>query len=365
MPEFRQDLTSGQWVIIATDRAKRPETFAGKKAQPEARLEPPSHKENCPFCMGNETMTPPEVMALGRDNGAPDTPGWRVRVVPNKFPAVEPKGAPEAEQRPGEAIFRDMSGYGVHEVLVETPEHNRHPGALDQEQMELVVESYYQRCLFMSRDRNLRFAQVFRNHGREAGASIEHPHSQLIALPIVPPVVKQELQRSYNYYLNTEGCPYCHALAEEMEYGNRLVADNRFFSAYVPYAARLPFEIWIIPKQHQSSFLEVNEQEIPGLASIMGTVLGRLSKALKDPPYNYYLHSAPLRAAGLPHYHWHIVIIPKLTTVAGFEMGSGVYINVTVPEQAAEYLREKGGKADDAWSKNLFCSGRTQSPAGR
>lgn len=358
MPEFRQDLTTGQWVIIATDRAKRPETFAAKKEE-EPRLKPPSHKENCPFCMGNETTTPPEVMALGRDNGNPDTPGWRVRVVPNKFPAVKPERDPRPRHRKDEAIFRDMPAYGIHEVLVETPVHNRHPGALDQEQMKLVVESYYQRYLFMSRDRNLRYAQIFRNHGLEAGASIEHPHSQLIALPIVPPMVTQELQRSHDYYLTTEGCPYCHALAEELEFEGRLVADNTFFSAYVPYASRLPFEIWILPKQHQSSFSEIKELEKSDLASIMGTALGRVSTTLDDPPYNYYLHSAPLRAAGLPHYHWHIVIIPKLTTVAGFEMGSGVYINVSVPEQAAEFLRGEGGKANADGSKDLFCAGRT------
>lgn len=357
MPEYRQDLTTGQWVIIATDRAKRPETFAGKKERLEARFEQPPYRENCPFCMGNETLTPPEIIALGRDSGAPDTPGWRVRVIPNKYPAVEPKGNPRPEHRPGEAIFRDMPGYGIHEVLVETPRHNLHPGSLGREQMELVVESYYQRFQHMSGDNNLRYVQIFRNHGREAGASIEHPHSQLIALPIVPPVVKQELQRSHDYYLSTEGCPYCHALAEEMEFGSRVVADNRFFSAYVPYAAHLPFEVWIMPKQHRSSFQEISKQEMSDLAEIMDRALGRLSNALDDPPYNFYLHSSPLRTSGLPYYHWHIVIIPKLTTVAGFEMGSGVFINVTVPEQAAEFLREKGGEVNGIRPKDLLCPG--------
>lgn len=292
--------------------------------------------------MGNETMTPPEVLALGRDSGLPDTPGWRIRVVPNKYPAVELQGEPGAGEGAEGGIFRAMTGYGVHEVLVETPEHNRHPGALEQQQMELVVESIYRRCLALSREPNLQYIQVYRNHGREAGASIEHPHSQLIALPFVPPLIKGELQHSRDYYEESGGCPYCHTLAEELAYGGRMVTENRFFSAYIPYVARLPFETWIIPNQHQSSFLELNGGQLPALASIMGTVLGRLAEVLRDPPYNLYLHGAPLRSPGLPYYHWHLVIVPRLATGAGFEMGSGVYINITVPEESARYLREKG-----------------------
>jgi UDPglucose--hexose-1-phosphate uridylyltransferase len=327
----------------------------------------------------------------------PDTAGWRVRVVPNKYPALEPQAPPPehpGEQQlhrksfethlrqdfnqqhlhqhphqyqsyrpaPTETLFRARPGYGVHEVLIETPEHNRHPGALSQEQMELVVRSYSLRCSALADDPNLRFIQLFRNHGREAGASIEHPHSQLIALPFVPAQVRLELERAHAYYLEHEDCPYCRLLAEERRGGARLIAENEFCSAYMPYASRYPFETLIVPRRHQSSFLEASEAELSGLAAIMGDVLGRLARALDDPSYNYYLHGAPLRLRELPHYHWHLELVPKLTTTAGFEMGSGVFINVTLPEEAARFLREKGGIENEAWRKDLLCPGPAQSP---
>ncbi|MFY9447617.1 MAG: DUF4931 domain-containing protein [Dethiobacteria bacterium] len=363
LPEFRRDIISGQWVIIAADRVKRPETFAckGKYEIDHAAL--PERMESCPFCPGNEGMTPPEVLALGRREGTPDSPGWRVRVVPNMFPAVRAGDGSAGEARPGEgAFFYREPGCGVHEVLIETTAHNRHPGSISREQMRLVVDSYYRRYQALSGNQTLRFIMIFRNHGREAGASIEHPHSQLIALPFIPGQVRMELEGAHEYYLNRRECPYCRLLEEERRSGIRMVAENSFFSAYMPFASRYPFETWLLPRRHQSSFLDMEEKEREALAALLNEVLGRLSLVLDDPPYNFYLHSAPLRLAALPHYHWHLELIPKLTATAAFEMGAGVFINVVVPEEAAAFLRNKGGDSIESRGEGILCPGLAQSP---
>lgn len=362
MTEFRQDVISGQWVIIATGRARRPENYACKKADADSCGQLPGYVENCPFCAGNESQTPPEVMAIGRSDGRPpDSDGWRVRVVPNKYPALhqDRDRLPPARELSGskDVLYYGMPGYGVHEVLIEAPEHNRHPGTLSEEQMKLVVESYYLSFSRLSEDRQLRFIQLFRNHGRAAGATIEHPHSQLVALPFVPVLVEQELRRAHDYHLSREGCPYCDLLEKETGSGSRVVADNEIFTAFMPYASRYPFETWIVPRHHRSSFLETTRKQRSAMASILGEVLRLLSCGLGSPPYNYYLHSAPLRTGELPHYHWHLEIIPKLSIAAGFEMGTGVYINVTRPEEAAHFIREKRNIADETWQKDLLRTG--------
>lgn len=357
MPEFRQDSISGCQVIIATGRAGRPgrpEAFAAKNDV--GPITGPSRVDWCPFCPGNETRTPPEILALGRKNGGPNMKGWAVRVVPNKFPAVELKQEPRRYCRPKNAIpVQTRPGYGVHEVLIETPAHNCHPGALEQSQMRLVVEAYRQRYADLAQNENLRFIQIFRNHGREAGASIEHPHSQLIALPFIPAKVQQEIERAHHYYLEHGDCPYCRILDRELGSGRRVIMANEAFVAYIPFAARLPFETWIVPRRHQSSLTEMSPLEADHLAGILNQVLGLFARALQNPPYHYYLHGAPLRAVELPHYHWHLELIPKLTTVAGFEMGTGVFINTTRPEEAAEYLCEVGEK--NAERPDLLCPG--------
>ncbi len=366
LPEFRQDLISGRWVIIATDRARRPDTFAckGKNEIDYAAL--PAYEQSCPFCPGNEAMTPPGLLTLGCGGAAATgSADWRVRVVPNKYPALEPRGDPSPALENGcEVLFQKMPGYGVHEVIIETPQHNRHPGSLAAEQVELVVEAYYRRSAALAGNRHLRFLQIFRNHGRQAGASIEHPHSQLVALPFVPALMQQELDRVHRYFLEHGDCPYCRLLDEERDYGKRMIAENESFSAYMPYASRCPFETWLLPRRHQSSFLEMEREERSAFADIFNRVLGRLARALADPPYNYYLHSAPVRTAALPHFHWHLEIAPKLTTAAGFEMGSGVFINVTLPEEAAAFIRDKGESDNESNEKDLFCDGFAQSPTG-
>ena len=401
MPEFRRDFLSGDWVIIATGRARRPETFARQDGVEPASAALPARDPSCPFCPGNEAMTPAEVLALGRDpsKAAPDTPGWRVRVVANKYPALEPvagleekikeegagrpvagdlaghladraSGSPGssagfAAPPPPASLLESLPGMGRHEVLIESPLHNRQPADFSLEDLALVLEMYHRRCSALAADENWQYIQLFRNRGRAAGASIVHPHSQLIALPFVPDPVRRELERARRYYRATGSCPYCALLARERAAAARIVAENEYFTAFMPYASHFPFEMRLLPRRHQSSFLETSAVERRALAALLGEVLKGLAQALDDPPYNYYLRSAPLRSGPLPAYHWRLELIPRLATPGGFELSTGIYINVTLPEEAARFIREKGGTAnhDRSREQSLFYPGLAQSPA--
>ena len=373
MPVLRQDPLTGEWVIIATERAKRPETFARPREVEKESL--PSRVENCPFCPGNEHMTPPQVLSYQKENSlygkaspgnggqdkqmqasgsaATATEDWSLRVIPNKFPALEATKNQESEdsldvldalqRHCNRDFFRSYSGYGVHEVIIETPDHNRQLIDQTEEEVVLLLRSFGERIRSLEEDPRLRYVQVFRNHRPEAGASIEHPHCQLIALPYIPPLLDKEYRLAHDYYLDVGQCLLCTLAQEEEHSGDRVVALNDHFIAYIPFAAPLPFSTWIVPRQHLSAL----EKSPPGmeeqLAPIVKDVIGRLDQRLADPPYNFYLHTAPLRSESLPYFHWHLEIIPKLTIVAGWEMATGTYINVSRPEEAASYLRDGPG----------------------
>lgn len=332
MPEIRKDIVSGSWVIIATERAKRPETFTTQK--PEKQND---KLDKCPFCSGHEHMTPPEVLAIRKNTSIPDEPGWEVRVIPNKYPALSTCEGKECEKQ---GIFEFMAASGVHEVIIETPDHEISPGKLPVEHVKKIVDSYYHRYVELEKDAGIKYIQIFRNHGQEAGASIEHPHSQIMALPVLPPSLKQEMEEARNYYFQEKKCVYCKMIEEELGRGDRVIMENKDFAAFIPYAARFPFETWILPKRHQSSFSEITMDERQNLAEILHDILSRMWDYLKDPPYNYYLHTSPTDYNHIPDYHWHFEIVPKLTTVAGFELGAGMFINISNPEASAEYMRK-------------------------
>jgi len=313
---------------MATERGKRPSDF---KPIREHRKGPP-----CSFCTGMEHMTPPEVLAY-RDNGSqPNTPGWRVRAISNKFPALRIEGLPG---RRGEGLYDMMNGIGAHEVVIETPEHDRGMADLELHQIEEVLWAYRERVLDLAQDERFRYVLVFKNHGAEAGASLEHPHSQIIALPILPLNVQQELRGASDYYLLKERCIFCDIVGQEEQDRRRVVFENDDFIAASPFAARFPFELWLIPKAHVSHF-EHAAHAYPKFASAIKESLRALKRSLDDPPFNYIIHSAPLRESESKHYHWHMEITPALTKVAGFEVGTGFYINPVPPESAAEALRE-------------------------
>jgi UDPglucose--hexose-1-phosphate uridylyltransferase len=330
MPELRKDPTLGRWVIIATERVRRPSDFFVPR--------PPRPASPCVFCAGHEHETPPEVLAYREPANAPaDGPGWYVRVIPNKFPALRIEG--ELERR-GQGLYDLMNGIGAHEVIVESPDHDANLGTLPLAAVEQVVTAYRERILDLRKDARFRSVIVFKNHGHEAGASLAHTHSQLIATPVVPLIVAEEVQQARAYYDYRERCLFCDILRQELEERHRLVAESEHVVAFAPFAARFPFETWILPRRHAAAFEHANAQQLRDLAAMLRTVLGRLARAVDDPPYNLILHSAPFGSAESPSYHWHLEITPKLTAGAGFELGSGFHINPMPPEDAARILRE-------------------------
>ncbi len=330
MPELRKDAITRRWVIIATERAARPTDFPPGAADPNA-------SDSCPFCEGREAQTPPEIMAIRRLGTGANEPGWQVRVVPNKYPALRIEGSTTVLVQ---GMFETMGGVGAHEIIIETPHHNLQPGMMNPRQLISVLWMYRERYRDLDRDERFKYLLLFRNHGRSAGASLSHPHSQLIALPIVPKRAMEELEGAQQYFAREGRCAYCDVLRQEKTEQVRLVWENDEFAAFAPFAAWCPFELWILPKQHVASFGELGDGQIPSLAEVLHQVLGRLNHCLSNPPYNYIIHTAPYNDKVSHFYHWHIEVIPRLSQVAGFEWGSGFYINTVPPEDAAKYLRE-------------------------
>jgi len=334
MPELRKDVIMGRWVIIATERAKRPSDFTTG--------EPPGAKAGlCPFCSGNEDKTPPEITAYREKGTAPNSPGWHVRVVPNKFPALGIEG--NLDKR-GEGIYDFMRGVGAHEVIIETPSHASSISSLSEANIQEVLWIYRDRLVDLRRDRRMAFGLIFKNVGEAAGASLEHTHSQLIVTPIVPKRIQEEIDGGHEFYRYRGRCVFCDIVQQEISSGKRLVLDTPNFLVFEPFASRFPFETWVLPKQHASHFEDIQKVEIDDLSVALKVILIKLEKSLSNPPYNYVIHTSPFNFGSLEHYHWHLEIIPRLTKVAGFEWGTGFYINPVPPENAAEYLRGVDGK---------------------
>jgi UDPglucose--hexose-1-phosphate uridylyltransferase len=331
MPELRKDPVVGRWVIIASERSRRPNDFTGNSPASMNGGKP------CPFCVGNEDKTPPEVLAYRKPGSSPNAPGWTTRVVPNKFPALQIEGGLE---RRGEGLYDRMNGIGAHEVIIETTEHSKELSDLAAEQIENVLWAFRDRVVDLKNDSRFRYILLFKNHGEAAGASLEHGHTQLIATPIIPKVVTEELDGSLQHYRLKERCVFCDMIDQELREGRRLVMENEHFVSFEPFAPRFPFETWLLPKNHVSAFEDSQRSEFASLARALKETLQRVNRALNRPHYNFIIHSAPCRDSRLDYYHWHIEIMPKLTKVAGFEWGTGFYINPTAPEEAAQYLRE-------------------------
>jgi UDPglucose--hexose-1-phosphate uridylyltransferase len=329
MPELRKDPIVGRWVIISTERAQRPSDFKIEKDEKKGGF--------CPFCYGNEHVTPPEVLAYRQNEQDSNKSGWSLRVVPNKFPALMIEGS---VNKRGDGVYDMMNGIGAHEVIVESPDHNKSLANLNDQQFEDVLWSFRDRIIDLKKDKRFRYILVFKNHGLRAGASLEHSHCQLIALPILPKTVIEELTGSNEYYSYKERCLYCDIITQEIEDQKRVVLENEEFIVTCPFAPRFPFEVWILPKNHAAHFEDTTKHEVRLLAQIFQRTLRKLEKALNDPPYNFMIHTAPLTMHNPEVYHWHIEITPRLTRMAGFERGSGFYINPTAPEVSAQFLRE-------------------------
>ena len=329
MPELRKDPVVGRWVIISTGRSRRPTNFApATKGKSDGF---------CPFCPGNEDKTPPAVYTVKATAGT--APAWKVRVVPNKFPALQIEGGLD---RRGEGLYDRMNGVGAHEVVLESPDHQATLATLPADTVADVLLAYRDRVVDLKKDPRFEYILVFKNHGAAAGASLEHPHSQLIATPIIPIMLTEELNGSSEYYRMKERCVWCDILHQERRSQRRMIVEANGFVAFEPFAPRFPFETWILPTRHRSAFEETGVEELRGLAEVLGEFLRRLDRVLQHPPFNFMLHTAPLREGPLDHFHWHLEIIPKLTNVAGYEWGSGFFINPVPPEAAAAALREEG-----------------------
>lgn len=329
MPELRKDPIIRRWVIIAAERSKRPTDFKRKQEATDDAF--------CPFCEGNEDKTPPEILAYRKAGTHPNGPGWRVRVIANKFPALGIYG--DLNKR-GIGMYDAMNGIGAHEVIVETPRHHRSSSALEVKELEEVIWAYRDRVMDLKKDRRFVYGLIFKNVGREAGASLMHTHSQLIATPFVPIRISEEIRGSKEYYSYRGRCIFCDMIREELDSKERIVAETDEFVAFGPFASRFPFETWIVPKQHLSHFENSPKQVIENFAAILKTTVTKLEIVLEQPPYNYLIHSAPFDRDYLDEYHWHLEIIPRLTKVAGFEWGSGCYINPVAPEDASRFLSE-------------------------
>lgn len=338
MPELRKDPIIGRWVIVSTERARRPDQFSGQ-AQ-ESRPEKP-----CPFCEGSESHTPPEIYALRPHFAPANTPGWELRVVPSVSPFLRIEG--DLERR-GRGLYDLMNGIGAHEILVETNQHIGNMADLSDEQVSKVIACYIDRMVDLEKDQRFKYVLIFKNHGVSAGGgSVKHSRSQIIATPVNPKRVKEELEGARNYYSYHDRCIFCDLIKQELESKDRLILDLDGFIAITPFAARFPFEVWILPKKHSCDFVSLDAESRIFLGKMMKIVLSKLKKGLNDPPYNYIIHTAPFRRQKSGYwrtidndYHWHIEIMPRLTRVAGFEWGTGFYICPLPPEDAAKFLRE-------------------------
>ncbi|MEK7376950.1 MAG: galactose-1-phosphate uridylyltransferase [Candidatus Margulisiibacteriota bacterium] len=334
MPELRQNPATKEWVIIAKERARRPDDFASQKAKEE---EKPEDKKNCVFCSGNEGQTPKEITAYRSFGTKPDTPGWWIRVVPNKFAALVFEGS--TKRIKDYDFFKHMDGIGSHEVIIETPDHDLHIATMDQKQAEEIFLAYRQRYIFLSKNFNFETITIFRNHGKSAGTSIKHPHSQIIAAPVTPTHVRHRLEEAMRYFDDEGQCVYCDMISKEKEVSERIVLETDNFICFEPYAARSPFETYILPKNHQACFKDISKDESKEFAYIARNTLIKIHKSLNNPDYNYLISSSPPQEANEEYYHWHMKIVPKVSAVAGFELGSGIFINTVIPEEAAKFLK--------------------------
>lgn len=337
MSVLRKDPLSYGWVIFAEETYRRPTAPCpvGDDVAPA----------DCPFCEGNEDRTPPEIRAIRPVESKPNSRGWQVRTIPNQFAVLRIEGNLE---RRGEGLYDMMNGVGAHEVIVETPDHYGRMSQFDTAKLREVLWMYRERVQDLLKDKRFRYIQVFRNYGARAGARLHHPHSQVIALPVLPRWVRDEIQHAFEYWGIKERCIFCDILEQDRK-GKRLVYENDDFIVTEPFASRMPFETWIYPRVHQSEFHELADSALVSLADALRITLLTLEQALGDPHYNLIFHSAPCqpekqyntrRAQICDYYHWHIEIIPRVTELAGFEYGTGFYVNSVFPEKAAAQLRD-------------------------
>ena len=330
MSELRRDITTGEWVIMNTGRRDRPSDLHTDENSPGK----PAASTPCPFCAGQEHLTPPQILALD----GPEKGRWQVRVVPNLFPAVtlEEDSAGKIENH----LFLSLPGVGKHEVIIETPEHHQILPLMDDKSIALVLQAYRERYLALSQVPALKTIIIFKNHGRKAGTSLEHPHSQIVATAVIPGYIRRQCDLAANYYRQCNSNMYTDLIAAEVQARTRIIIETGKYVVFHPFASQRPFETWIIRREFQASFSQVSPEEIGELASVLRQTLLKLYRGLKNPDYNLVIYSVPVGEEQSGFYQWHIRIIPRITEAAGFEIGSGIFINTALPEETAKFLRE-------------------------
>lgn len=333
MSEMRQDPTTKEWVIMAAERGKRPSEHARRVP----RSEKPAFVSSCPFCPGNEGLTPPASLTIAGPAGGP----WKVKVIPNKYPAVSPGG--DTSRKIDGGLFLSMAGTGIHEVIVETPVHNRHLAGMEEEEVRAVLQAWQQRYQALTRAPAIKSIIIFKNHGPAAGTSLEHPHSQLVATAVVPGHIRNKLAVAVSYYDDHGRCLCADLAARELAAGTRVVMDTPGCVVFHPFASHRPFETWIVPKAGQASFSQATAEDIEHLARVLRTTLQKLYRGLDDPDFNLVIDSAPVGEERADFYQWHVKIVPRTTEVAGFEIGSGMFINSALPEETARFMRDLPG----------------------
>lgn len=327
LTELRQDLVTGDWVVIAKNRAKRPEDFATQRRQEV--VEDPT--KPCLFCYPEETGQEKDVLLY-----ADSSNDWTLRVFPNKYPAfINGENVNHADEGP----YFMMDGTGYHELVV-TRDHKKPIALLENGMVAEVIDAYQDRYIDLMSKKNVNYIEIFHNHGKEAGASIAHPHSQLVAFPVISPYVKSELDGAESYYRMNKHCVYCAMIEWERESGKRVIFENEHFLAFCPFASRAAFEVWVVPKKHSPYFERIGSEEKAGVAEALRVSLNKIYEALGDPAHNFYLHTSPCDGKDYPHYHWHIEILPRTALWAGFELSTGIEISTIEPEAAAEFLRK-------------------------
>ena len=326
--ELRQDLVTGDWVVIATGRAKRPEEYAKNKR--EEIKEPEDRK--CFFCYPEETGQEKDVLIYSREDGS-----WSLRVFPNKYPAFTREGSIRHFE---EGPYFAMDSVGYHELVV-TRSHVSQIANMEKEEVAEILDAYQERYLELMGKPSVNYIEIYHNHGKEAGASIAHPHSQLTAIPVISPYVKLELTGAEEYFKAHKDCVYCTMAEWELEHEERIVFENKEFVAFCPFASRSAFEVWVMPKKHKPYFERMKAEEKKEAAEALQEAISKIYKALGDPAYNFYLHTSPCDGKDYPHYHWHIEILPRTSVWAGFELSTGIEISTIEPEVAAHFLREQ------------------------
>lgn len=325
MPELRQNMVTKDWVIIATERAKRPDNFVGYH---NGKVEP-DYDPTCPFCIGNEELDL-EIESW------PKSGPWQTRVVHNKYPALSKDGV---IKRIYNDTHRSISGIGHHEIVIDHPVHNTTWSLMTPKEVQAVLETLYRRGWGIREDSRIEQIIYFKNHGDQAGASLKHPHCQIIGLPIVPNSIRQRIEEARRYFDDYGECVYQVMLRDEIKQKQRLVASSEYFVAFILYAAPSPFHIWVFPRQQSVSFLYCQTKELEDLAKILHNILTRLYIGLNDPSYNLIIRSAPVKEISNEYLQWYVTIVPRLSRTAGFELGSGMFINPSLPEESAEFLR--------------------------